>query len=86
MAKWKRPVEITVDGAGRQTIHGPYAAAMSLMIGWPTQGPERDKAQQICLDAAQSRSPSENARDAFLSAVEEAGLTIVSEEKTPFAA
>ena len=80
MSKWKTPVELTLDSAGHQTVHGPYAAAMLLMISWPTKnGTERERAERMCLDAVDERIGAADAREAFLAAIEEAGLTL----KTP---
>ncbi|NVP58378.1 DUF982 domain-containing protein [Rhizobium sp. DBTS2] len=87
MSKWSAPVRLTLDGAGDQTVHGPYAAAMLLMISWPTKsGTQRDRAERMCLAAIKDATASEGARDAFLAAIEEAGLTAGRESGDPIAA
>ena len=87
MSKWKTPVELMLDGAGHQTVHGPYAAAMLLMISWPTQdGKERERAERMCLEAVDERIEAAEARKAFLAAMEEAGLTLDSPGAKPLAA
>ena len=87
MSKWKTPVALTIDATGHQTVHGPYAAAMLLMISWPTQNSrEHKRAEQLCLEAVDQRIDAEVAREAFLAAIEEAGLTIENPDTTPLAA
>ena len=87
MCKWKTPVELTLEGAGHQTVHGPYAAAMLLMISWPTQnGVERERAERLCLEAVEQKTKAAMAREAFLAAIEEAGLTIDNPGTNPLAA
>lgn len=87
MSKWKTPVELTLDSTNHQTVHGPYAAAMLLMISWPTQnGKERERAERMCLKAVNERIDAADAREAFLSAIEEAGLTLKSRGTDPLAA
>lgn len=74
MSRWSTPIRMTIDGS-QQTVHGPYAAAMLLMISWPTKtGPQRDRAERTCLAAVTDQAELETARDAFLAAAEEAGL------------
>lgn len=87
MSKWKTPVELTLDSAGHQTVHGPYAAAMLLVISWPTKnGTERERAERICLNAVDEPTEAEDAREAFLAAIEEAGLMLDSPGSNPLAA
>lgn len=79
MSKWKMPVDLMLDGTNHQTVHGPYAAAMLLMISWRAgDAPERERAERMCLEAVEGRIEVEDARKAFLAAVDEAGLTIGS--------
>lgn len=74
MRRWKTPVEIDLPACGHQTIHGPYAAAMLLMISWPTQDDAaRDEAERVCLDAMRGAADFDDARNAFLAATR--GLT-----------
>lgn len=66
-------VRIAIDG-GQQTVHGPYAAAMLLMISWPTKsGPQRDRAAPL-LGSNTDQEGLEPARDAFVAAAAEADL------------
>ncbi len=87
MSKWSKPVRLTLEGAGQQTVHGSYAAAMLLMLSWPARGgTQRDRAEEVCLEAMTNSAVSESARDAFLAAAEEAGLTADVEAEMSLAA
>lgn len=80
MQKWKTPVEITIADAGRQTVHGPFAAAMMLSIVWPVRkGRWRDEAERLCIAAAEGNASDEEARRAFIAAVREAGIALEGE-------
>ncbi|WP_426239202.1 DUF982 domain-containing protein [Pararhizobium sp. DWP1-1-3] len=48
MTTWK-PVIVHLPMAGRQTIHGPYAALMALLIDWPERRSAYHRAAELCL-------------------------------------
>lgn len=80
MQRWTTPIEITLDATGRQTLHGPFAAAMMLTIVWPVrEGKWREEAERVCLAASEGRALPDEARRAFLAAVHEAGVTLHGE-------
>lgn len=80
--KWQKPVVISIENAGRQTVEGPYAAAMILQTIWPiTEGKRRDEAVAMCVAAAERQISADRAREAFLAAVQEAGLALISQEE-----
>jgi hypothetical protein len=71
MRKFKTPLDVDLPTCGHQTVHGPYAAAMLLMISWPTQDdPARDEAERVCLGAFRGAADLDDARDAFLAAAQ----------------
>jgi len=75
---WK-PFTIRLPMAGRQTIHGPYAALMALMTDCPKPSPKRDAAMSACDAAIDGSGSVKRAYSAFLAAVEFEGLTLASE-------
>lgn len=78
--KWSEPVVITIENLGRQTVHGPYAAAMMLSLVWPRKkGRKRDIAESLCISAAEGIMDPEKAREAFVAAVREAGINLHSD-------
>ena len=71
MNRWTHPVELDLPDCGHQTVYGPYAAAALLMISWPEPEDEaRAKAEKICLEALAGISSAEEAREAFLDAID----------------
>ena len=79
---WKTfPIRLPMSG--RQTIHGPYAALMALMLDWPKPSPTRDVAMSACNAAIDGSGSVERAYSAFVTAVESEGLTLSSEPKVP---
>lgn len=81
--KWQKPVVISIENAGRQTVEGPYAAAMILQTIWPIAGGKcHDEAVVMCVAAAERQMPAGKAREAFLAAVQEAGLALISQEES----
>jgi hypothetical protein len=79
---WK-PFPIRLPMSGRQTIHGPYAALMALMIDWPKPSPTRDVAISACNAAIDGSGSVERAYSAFVAAVESEELMLSSEPAVP---
>ncbi|WP_426233640.1 DUF982 domain-containing protein [Pararhizobium sp. DWP3-4] len=72
MTTWK-PVIVHLPMAGRQTIHGPYAALMALLIDWPERRSAYHRAAELCSAALDNEGMCLLAREAFLNAVIRAG-------------
>lgn len=73
--KWQEPVVILLETVGVQTVEGPYAAALIMQTIWPLKdGRHLREATAICLAACEREASLDEARLAFLSAVEEAGI------------
>src|SRR5215217_4147915 len=72
MTGWD-PVVVQLPMAGRQTIHGPYAALMALLIDWPERRSAYHRAFQLCTNALDDPALLQKAREAFQHACIQAG-------------
>lgn len=75
---WNNPVILELGGAGHfAIITNALDAANCMSEEWPlNSGPAVDEAVLVCLDAVLGKASAEEARDAFLEAVREAGLSV----------
>ncbi|WP_426240337.1 DUF982 domain-containing protein [Pararhizobium sp. DWP1-1-3] len=82
---WK-PIIINLETSGRQTIHGPYAALMALMIDWPCDTIVSRLAMTACLEAidAPGAARAAAAWKAFSSSVSDASVDAQRRHPLPF--
>jgi hypothetical protein len=64
MTDWD-PVVVQLPMAGRQTIHGPYAALVALLIEWPERRSAYYRALKLCTSALDDASFLQKAHEAF---------------------
>jgi hypothetical protein len=73
--KWQAPVRIRVGNGPAETIRGPEEGLRYLTYRWPAvSGGYFHEARLKCLRALQNELPCQAARDAFVSAAEEARM------------
>lgn len=72
MPGWEHVV-VQLPMAGRQTIHGPYAALMALLIDWPERRSTYHRALELCTAALDDPTLLQKAREAFAQASIQAG-------------
>ncbi|WP_426232204.1 DUF982 domain-containing protein [Pararhizobium sp. DWP3-4] len=72
---WK-PIIVQLPMAGPQTIHGPYAALIALLIDWPERRSAHHRAAKMCSAALDSKCLESEAREAFQAAVMQAGIGV----------
>jgi hypothetical protein len=73
MTAWQ-PVLVQLPMAGRQTIHGPYAALMALLIDWPQKRSAYYRAVKLCSIALDDETVKSRARQEFQNAAIQAGV------------
>ncbi|MGV1790132.1 DUF982 domain-containing protein [Rhizobium lusitanum] len=75
---WNNPVILELGRAGHfAIITNALDAANCMSEEWPlNSGPAVDEAVLVCLDAVLGKASAEEAREAFLEAVREAGLSV----------
>jgi hypothetical protein len=76
---WNYPVSLEMYGSGNyRVVTSPKDAVRVLCEEWPVEGEAREKALDRCFAALRGEADSETSRDAFLTAANEARITIVN--------
>lgn len=82
-----RSVRAAIQGVGKYRGHNSLVdIAETLLNRWPTDwmnGEYALAARLICLECFEGKRPAEDARDAFILALDEAGISIVNEDRLP---
>lgn len=82
-----RSVRAAIHGFGKYRGHNSLVdVAESLLQRWPKEYYNREahrEAQLICYECFEGRRPAEDARDAFILALDEAGISIVIDDRLP---
>ncbi|MEX2739897.1 DUF982 domain-containing protein [Rhizobium mongolense] len=82
-----RSVRAALQGVGKYRGHNSLIdLAESLLQRWPKEHYNREAhrhAQLICYECFEGRRPAEDARDAFILALDEAGISIVIDDRLP---
>lgn len=82
-----RQVRAAVHGLGKYRVHGSLIdIAESLLNRWPEEHYNREAhrhAQLICHECFEGKRPAEDARDAFILALDEARISIMNEDRLP---
>jgi hypothetical protein len=73
MTAWQ-PIIVHLPMAGRQTIQGPYAALMALLIDWPEKRSAYYRAVELCTLALDDENLKERARKEFQNAAIQASV------------
>jgi hypothetical protein len=75
--KWSHPIEVGFSKGDAKTISGPSEALHCLADLWPDRrGPHYVAARSVCRAAIDGRRSAEEARALFISAAEEARLSL----------
>ena len=78
-----KPIQAEVDGIGRyRSAHTVSDLALMLMNRWPpqAQGHAFRRALATCLEALEGQSDAERAREAFVDAAHEAGISVLPDD------
>jgi hypothetical protein len=83
-----RSVRAALQGAGKYRVHSSLKdVAYTLLYRWPVHeeewGEAHLKARIICYECFRGKQPAEDARDAFILALDEAGISIMIEDREP---
>lgn len=73
--RWREPVWVKVGYGTPEPVRGPRQALNYLAFRWPAiRGDHFRRAQDQCIGALKKEFPCEQAREAFIGAVTEAGM------------
>lgn len=76
---WNHPVSLELYGHGNyRVVSSPKDAVRVLCEEWPVEGEARARALDRCFAALRGDADTEASRDAFLTAANEARITIVN--------